>query len=61
METKEKFWTVRETAELLNTSVKVVQRLVREGLLPAVRFNRRLVRIRESELEQFISKAGSSK
>lgn len=48
-----KLLTVRETAELLKTSRQQVRKMIREGLLPAVRIGREW-RVSAEYLELFL-------
>ena len=51
-------YTVAETAAILNVSKRLVFEWIRENALPVVRLGpgQRLIRIRRSDLEQFIEK-----
>ncbi|EGD51739.1 DNA binding domain protein, excisionase family [Thermoanaerobacter ethanolicus JW 200] len=49
----DKFYTVKEVAELLKVNIHTVYRWVREGRLPAIKIGD-LVRIPESELNKFL-------
>ena len=46
-----------EVAQRLGTCTHTVQRLTRRGLLPAIRFNARLIRYAPETLEAFINSA----
>lgn len=43
----------REVADRWNVSTETVKRRSREGAFPTVRFNRRLIRYRLSDVERF--------
>lgn len=47
----------RDVAARLTVSVETVKRREREGLLPAVRFNSRLIRYRLKDVEKLIEEA----
>lgn len=51
-----KFYTVRQIAELLQTSEVTIRRWIRQERLPAIRIGR-AYRISRKELEQLISKS----
>ena len=52
----EKLYTKKEVAEILHCSVATIHRRITTGELKAIK-NGRIVRITESELENFISKS----
>jgi excisionase family DNA binding protein len=53
-ETPERLLTVQEAAEILSLSVVQVRRYIADGSLPVIRFGRRAIRIKPSDLERFI-------
>ena len=52
---QERLLTILEVAEQLAVSRKTVSRMIKRGDLPVVRFGRRLLRVRLSELRAMIS------
>jgi excisionase family DNA binding protein len=52
VEVKEELLTVAEAAALLKVSRHTIYRWIAEGRLPAVRYSRRIVRLRRRDLEQ---------
>lgn len=48
-----------EVAELLNISKSLAYRLLQQGQIPAVRFNR-TVRVRKADLEAFLKRSSTS-
>lgn len=51
--------TQREVAERLRLTVEAVRRMRYRGVLPYVRLGTKTVRVRESDLEQFIEKGAA--
>jgi excisionase family DNA binding protein len=53
-----RFFTIAETASILNVSRKLVSNWIHEGALPAIRLGpgQRLLRIRQDDLEAFIDR-----
>ncbi|HPA82411.1 MAG TPA: helix-turn-helix domain-containing protein [Thermoanaerobaculales bacterium] len=49
-----------DAAELLNVSTRELQRLAREGVIPAIKVGRRW-RLSEAALEGWIAKGGAAK
>jgi excisionase family DNA binding protein len=58
--TPENVYTVEQTAKLLHLSQETVKRLLRSGRLGGMKIGR-LWRVRESDLEAFISGGGAKK
>lgn len=56
-EALDKRLTYKEVAERLNVTVRTVKAMVRDGKLPALRFNPSLVRIRSSDVQAFEDRA----
>ncbi len=50
----EKLLTVKEVAEALTLSRFTIKRMLKTGVLPFVRINRNVVRIRAEDLERLI-------
>ena len=50
----ERLLTTKEVAETLRLSVFTVKRMLKSGVLPFVRMNRNVVRIREDDLQHLI-------
>jgi len=57
----EKLLTVEEAAEILSLSVVQVRRYITDGSLPVIRFGRRAIRIKPSDLERFIEERRGGK
>ncbi len=52
----ERLLTTREVAETLAISPESVLRRIRSGELPAIRLSSKAIRIRESELEDYLER-----
>lgn len=50
-----------QVANSLGTCVHTVQRLTKRGVLPCLKFNRRLIRYRPEDVERFIREATEGK
>jgi len=57
----EKLLTVKELAELLGIAPGSIYHWLSQGRLPCVRFSRRCVRFRESDLESLLDRMSGSK
>ena len=53
--TKKEILTVREAATLLSISTRTLYRLINKGSLHAVNLSDRLIRIKRSELDRFVT------
>jgi len=49
-----KMYTVQEVAEILHVSPRTVRRLIERGELQAVRISKRLIRILEQDLQNYL-------
>jgi len=47
--------TIREVSELTNLSVGTLYHWISEGRIPVVRFSKRCVRFRKSDIEEWIA------
>ncbi len=50
----EKLLTIEETAKLVSLSEVQVRRYISDGRLPSVRFGKRAIRVKPSDLERFV-------
>ena len=50
----ERLLTTKEVAETLRLSVFTVKRMLKSGVLPFVRMNRNVIRVREDDLQHLI-------
>ena len=50
----EKLLTIKEVAETLTLSHFTIKRMLKTGVLPFVRINRNVIRIREEDLERLV-------
>ena len=55
------YLTIAQAAERLQVSTKTIRRRIAEGSLKVKRLGGRTLRITESDLEEFIAKAGDTK
>ena len=52
--------TVAQTAEYLQLSEKTVRRLINKGVLPASKLGDRLLRIRSSDIDDYVASTSNS-
>ena len=50
----EKFLTFEEVAKILKLSQKQVEKFARDGIIPSIRYNARVIRFKESDIINFI-------
>jgi len=56
MEDKNEYYTVKQAAEALQVSVRVIRKLILEKNLPIVNLKERLTRIPRKALEEWVDK-----